>query len=59
MNSNSYHFEALVRDSGSEGNKWTKERLCGGEQYNFIKVYLRKRKRHYRGDPFRPVKFGQ
>ena len=22
----------LVRDSGSKGNKWTKERLCGGEQ---------------------------
>ena len=33
MNSNNYHFEvrSLVQDSGSKDNKWTKERLCGGE----------------------------
>ena len=31
MNSNNYHFEALIRDSGTQGNKWTKEGLCGGE----------------------------
>ena len=28
--SNNYHLEAR-RDSGNKGNKWTKERLCGGE----------------------------
>ena len=29
INSNNYH--SLIRDSGSKGNNWTKERLCGGE----------------------------
>ena len=26
-----WQSRSLVRDSGSKGSKWTKERLCGGE----------------------------
>ena len=26
-----WQSRSLIRDSGSKGNKWTKERLCGGE----------------------------
>ena len=26
-----WQSRSLIRDSGSKSNKWTKERLCGGE----------------------------
>ena len=31
-----WQSRSLVRDSGSKDNKWTKERICGGENFRSL-----------------------